>query len=210
MSNALKNDSLRPELTRKGARRVREIVGAGAEILFEEGFRAVNKRRIANRLNMSDGNVSYYFPTTEALWTAVIEHEILEYYKRHHKQSQVSPDNPQEQFDEYVIRWIDEYQDRMVRIFFSQVITTAEVNELVARMRDEIYEAFVKQATDLARPLVAGVSETELERRVLVAIALLEGLHAVSAFRPTIIEQDPEFKNRIIAHVNAIVYGQLS
>ena len=197
----------RTELTDKGSRRVNEILEAASATLVEDGFRAVNKRSVASRLGISDGNVSYYFPTTESLWLAVIDHELAEYYRRHHPESHIVDDDPQVAFDDYVSRWIDEYQDPTVRIFFSQIITVAETNSRIATRRDEIYEAFVKTMLGLARRLLPKVRLRELERRVLTAIAVLEGLHAVSAFRPTLFADNSGYKLHIVSLVNAVVRG---
>lgn len=197
----------RTELTSKGSRRVNEILGAASGILVEHGFLAVNKRSVASCLGISDGNVSYYFPTKESLWLAVIDYELAEYYRRHHPESHIPDDDPQAAFDDYVSRWIDEYQDPTVRIFFSQIITVAESNSRIAIKRDEIYEAFVKTMLGLARRLKPKVRPRKLERRVLTAIAVLEGLHAVSAFRPTLFADDSRYKLHIVSLVNAIVRG---
>jgi AcrR family transcriptional regulator len=64
------------DVTRKGAERIADIVKAGAEILLNEGFSSLTKRRNAKRLDISHGNVSYYFPTRESLWHAVIDYEL--------------------------------------------------------------------------------------------------------------------------------------
>ena len=146
------------DVTRKGAERVSEIVNAGAGLLLEEGFSGLTKRRIATRLGISHGNVSYYFPTRELLWHAVIEIELKEYYQRHQGELHADPNDPQAQFDEFVVGWIDEYN--------------------------------------------------ELERRVLEVMVVLEGLHAVSAFRPELIERNYEFKQRVLRRVNAIIRGE--
>ncbi len=198
----------RTELTSKGSRRVNEILGAASAILVQHGFRAVNKRSVASWLGISDGNVSYYFPTKKSLWLAVIDYELAEYYRRHHPESNIPDDDPQAAFDDYVGRWIDEYQDPTVRIFFSQIITVAESSSRIAAKRDEIYEAFVKTMLGLARRLEPKVRRPELEQRVLTAIAVLEGLHAVSAFRPTLFADDSRYKLRIVSLVNAIVRGE--
>ena len=197
----------RTELTSKGSRRVNEILGAASAILVEHGFLAVNKRSVATWLGISDGNVSYYFPTKESLWLAIIDYELAEYYRRHHPESHIADEDPQVAFDDYVSRWIDEYQDPTVRIFFSQIITVAESNSRIATKRDEIYEAFVKTMLGLARRLKPEVRPRKMERRVLTAIAVLEGLHAVSAFRPTLFADDSQYKVRIVSLVNAIVRG---
>ncbi len=196
------------DVTRKGAERIADVVKAGAEILLDEGFSSLTKRRIAKRLGISHGNVSYYFPTRESLWHAVIDYELKEYYQRHHGVLIADPSDPQAYFDAFVVGWIDEYNDRVVRIFFSHIIAFAEVNESVAKIRDEIYEEFFEETMKRARALDLRVDEQELERRVLEVMVVLEGLHAVSAFRPALVERNYEFKQRLLKRANAIIRGE--
>lgn len=195
------------DVTRKGARRIADIVQTGVEILREEGFTSLTKRKIANRLGISHGNVSYYFPTRESLWKAVIDHEFKEYYKKHYANFDADPDDADARFNEFVVRWIDEYEDREMRIFFSQILAYAEVNKVVAKLRDEIYEMFFEEAMARVRPLGIDATEDELESRVLTMIATLEGLHFVTAFRPRIAGRDQEFRKRLVRQINAIIQG---
>ncbi len=208
MNEKIENLMTSLDVTRKGAERIAEIVKAGAEILLDEGFSSLTKRRIANRLGISHGNVSYYFPTRESLWHAVIDYELKEYYQRHHGDFNADPNDPQACFDEFVVRWIDEYNDRVVRIFFSHIIAFAEVNEAVAKVRDEVYEEFFEGTLNRARALDLRVEEEELALRVLEGMVVLEGLHAVSAFRPSLVQQNYEFKQRLLKRVNAIIHGE--
>ncbi len=196
------------DVTRKGAERIADIVKAGAEILLDEGFSSLTKRRIAKRLGISHGNVSYYFPTRDSLRHAVIDYELKEYYQRHQGDLNADPNDPQACFDEFVVRWIDEYNDRVVRIFFSHIIAFAEVNDSVAKIRDEIYEEFFDETMKRARALDLGVEDEELERRALEVMVVLEGLHAVSAFRPALVERNYEFKQRLLKRANAIIRGE--
>ena len=196
------------DVTRKGAERIADIVNAGAGLLLEEGFSSLTKRRIAKRLGISHGNVSYYFPTRESLWHAVINFELKEYYQRHQRDLHADPDDPQARFDEYVVGWIDEYNNRVIRVFFSHVIAYAEINEAVAKMRDEVYESIFDRTMTLSRALGLEVKDEELELRVLEVMAVLEGLQAVSAFRPALIERNYEFKRRLLRRVNAIIRGE--
>lgn len=196
------------DVTRKGAERIAEIIEVGAEILLEGGFSSLTKRRIAKRLGISHGNVGYYFPTRESLWHAVIEYELKEFYERHHTIATRVPGDPQAEFDAFVVRWIDEYNDREMRIFFSHVIAHAEVNESLAAIRNEIYETFFNETMGRAKALRLDADEQEMERRVLEVMVVLEGLHAVSAFRPEVVEHNYEFKQRLLKRVNAIIRGQ--
>jgi len=196
------------DVTRKGAERIADIVKTGAAILLDEGFSSLTKRRIANRLGISHGNVSYYFPNRESLWHAVIDYELKEYYQRHHEGFNADPNDPQACFDEFVVHWIDEYNDRGIRIFFSHIIAFAEVNEAVAKIRDEAYEEFFEETQNRARALDLRIEDKELELRVLEVMVVLEGLHAVSAFRPALVQQNYEFKQRLLKRVNAIIHGE--
>jgi AcrR family transcriptional regulator len=189
----------------KGARRIEQIVQTGADMLLRHGLWAVNKRRIANELGISDGNVGYYFPTRKTLWSAIVHYELDEYYRRHQLPSQLPEDDHRGRFDEYILRYVGEYQDRFVRIFFSQILTVAEVNESIAEFRDQIYEGFLALCIERARPLVPELDEQELEQRALLVVALLEGLHAVSAFRPNSVRADENFRQRILAEVHTII-----
>jgi AcrR family transcriptional regulator len=195
------------DVTRKGAERISDIVNAGAGLLLEEGFTSLTKRRIAKRLGISHGNVSYYFPTRESLWHAVIDFELREYYQRL-GDLHADPDDPQARFDEFIVRWIDEYNDRVIRVFFSHLIAYAEIDEAVAKIRDEVYESFFERTMMVARALDIDVNEEELEQRVLEVMVVLEGLHAVSAFRPAVIERNYEFKQRLLRRINDIIRGE--
>jgi hypothetical protein len=52
------------------------------------------------------------------------------------------------------------------------------------------------------------VEDEELERRALEVMVVLEGLHAVSAFRPALVERNYEFKQRLLKRANAIIRGE--
>jgi AcrR family transcriptional regulator len=207
MNQKIVNLMTSQNVSRKGAETISNIVRVGAEILLEEGFTSLTKRKIATRLGISHGNVGYYFPTRESLWRAVVDYELKEYYKNHHANFDVNPDDAQANFDDYVRSWIDEYDDRMVRVFFSHIIAFGEVNEFIGELRDEIYEMFFDQTMKLASDLNLGVDKSELERRVLTVIVLLEGLHVVSAFRPTLASQDNKFKELLVKQANDIIHG---
>ncbi len=199
----------RLDVTRKGAERIANIVDAGVEILRTEGFTALTKRRIAKRLGISDGNVSYYFPTRESLWKGVIEYELKFYYQKHYgNQQQATDDDPNARFDKFVRRWFQEYEDRELRIFFAQLLAFAEVSEFVARQRDEIYQAFYNETQSRIRDLVPELSAEDLQTRTALVMAMLEGLHAVTAFRPDLLSSRTDFEEQLVSQVKAIAYGR--
>ncbi len=102
MSQKIENSLSSRDITRKGAARVVEIVRAGSEILLEEGFSAVTKRKVATRLGIAHGNVGYYFPTRESLWRAVVDYEISELDDKYPSDLETVTNDPQSCFDEYL------------------------------------------------------------------------------------------------------------
>ena len=200
----------RLDVTRKGAKRIANIVEAGVDILRTEGFTALTKRRIAKRLGISHGNVSYYFPTRESLWKGVIEYELKFYYDKYYGESKIADDDPEGRFDEFVRLWFQEYKDRELRIFFAQLLAFAEVSEFVAQQRDEIYQTFYDETQSRIRDLDPTMSEQELQTRSTLVMAMLEGLHAVTAFRPDIMGSSTDFSEQLVSQVKAIAKGRVT
>jgi AcrR family transcriptional regulator len=195
------------DVTRKGAARVVEIARAGAEILREEGFASVTKRRVAKRLGIAHGNVGYYFPTREALWRAVVDYELAILDDKYPSDLETVTNDPQSCFDEYLASYMDEYEDREFRSFFAHVGAYAETNSAVARLRDEMYEGILQRIIERVRPLCVGVDDEQIELRAITAMALFEGLGSVSAFRPDLVKQNNRFRQQAIDQANAIVRG---
>jgi AcrR family transcriptional regulator len=195
------------DVTRKGAARVVEIARAGAEILLEEGFSAVTKRKVAKRLGIAHGNVGYYFPTRESLWRAVIDYEISELDAKYPSDLETDTNDPQSRFDQYLSVYMVSYEDREFGYFFAHLEAYAEINAAVAKLRDEIYERVLQRIIERVRPLCPGVSDEQIELRALTVMALFDGLGSVSAFRPDLVIKNKKFRQQMIDHANAIIRG---
>jgi AcrR family transcriptional regulator len=195
------------DVTRKGAARVAEIVRAGSEILLEEGFSAVTKRRVATRLGIAHGNVGYYFPTRESLWRAVIDYEISELSDKYPSDLKTDTDDPQSRFDEYLSVYMVSYEDRKFGNFSAHLLSYAEINAAAAKLRDETYERILQRIIERVRPLCLGVDDKQIEMRALTVMALLEGLGSVAAFRPELVIKNKKFRQQMIDQANAIVRG---
>jgi AcrR family transcriptional regulator len=201
------NTLLSRDVTRKGVARVVEIARAGAEILREEGFMSVTKRRVAKRLGIAHGNVGYYFPTRESLWRAVIDYEISELDDKYPIDLKTDTDDPQSCFDEYLSVYMVSYEDREFGYFFAHLEAYAEINAAVAKLRDELYEGILQRIIERVRPLCPGVNDEQIELRALTVMALFEGLGSVSAFRPELVIHNSKFRQQMIDRANAIIRG---
>ena len=195
------------DVTRKGAARVVEIARAGAELLLDEGFTAVTKRRVAKRLGIAHGNVGYYFPTRETLWRAVIDYEISELDDKYPIDVETDTNDPQSRFDEYLSVYMVSYEDRKFGYFFAHLDAYAEINAAAAKLRDETYERVLQRIIERVRPLCPTVDDERIEMRALTVMALLEGLGSVAAFRPELVIHNSKFRQQMIDKANAIIRG---
>ena len=118
---------------------------AGADILLEEGFSSVTKRRVAKRLDIAHGNVGYYFPTRESLWRAIVDYELSELDDQYPSDFKTDMDEPQSCFDEYLMVYMVSHGDRKFRSFFVHLEAYAEINAAVAKLRDETYERILQR-----------------------------------------------------------------
>ena len=196
------------DVTRKGAARVVEIARAGAEILREEGFSAVTKRRVATRLDIAHGNVGYYFPTRESLWRAVVDYEISELDDKYPSDLDTDTNDPQSCFDQYLSVYMVSYADRKFGNFFAHLLSYAEINAAVAKLRDETYEQILQRIIERVRPLCPGLDDDLIELRALTVMALFEGLGSVAAFRPELVIHNSKFRQQMIDQANAIEIGR--
>jgi AcrR family transcriptional regulator len=195
------------DITRKGAARVIEIARAGTEIVLEEGFASLTKRRVAKRLGIAHGNVGYYFPTRESLWRVVVDYKLSEIHDRYPSGLKMDTDDPQSSFDEYLSIYMLSYEDREFGSFFAHLEAYADINPAVAKLRDEMYEGFLQRMIERVRPLCIGVDDEQIELRAITVMALFEGLGSVSTFRPELVIHDSKFRQRMIDRANAIVRG---
>ena len=165
MSQKIENSLSSRDVTRKGAARIVEIVRAGSEILLEEGFSAVTKRRVATRLGIAHGNVGYYFPTRESLWRAVVDYELSEIHDKYPSGLKPDTDDPQGCFDEYLSIYMISYEDRQFGYFFAHLEAYAEINAAAAKLRDETYERVLQRIIERVRPLCPTVDDERMEMR---------------------------------------------
>jgi len=207
MNRKIVNTLSSRDVTRKGAARVVEIARVGTEIVLEEGFASLTKRRVATRLGIAHGNVGYYFPTRESLWRAVVDYELAEIHDKYPSGLKTDTDDPQSSFDEYLSVYMVSYEDREFGYFFAHLEAYAEINSAVAKLRDEMYEGFLQRMMERVRPLCIGVDDEQIELRALTVMALFEGLGSVSAFRPELVIHNSKFRQQMIDQANAIVRG---
>jgi TetR/AcrR family transcriptional regulator len=73
-----------PSMTAREDQRIQvrqRIIDAAVEVFAERGYKAGTQREVANRASLSQGLVTYHFPSKEALWEAAIDQLFASFEK---------------------------------------------------------------------------------------------------------------------------------
>lgn len=181
-------------IRQRGKVRVDKILKAAQSILITEGFANLSLRKIANKLGISNGNVTYYFPNKNVLLRALIE-DMLKGYDREFEEEAVNfPDDPTGRFFAYIDYLVQDCKKADIRGFFYQIWSIATHNAVAAELRDQIYNHFLQQAQELVRPLNSDADELTLKNTALTLISMVEGLHVVFGLNPKFLQQFEGFE----------------
>ncbi|MGI9293741.1 MAG: TetR/AcrR family transcriptional regulator [Pseudomonadales bacterium] len=181
-------------IRQRGKARVDKILKAAQSILITEGFANLSLRKIANKLGISNGNVTYYFPNKNALLRALIEDMLKGYDREFEEEAANFPDDSTGRFFAYIEYLIQDCKKADLRGFFYQIWSIATHNAVVAELRDQIYTHFLQQAQELVRPLNPALDELTLKNTALTLVAMIEGLHVVFGFNPDFLRQFEGFE----------------
>lgn len=184
----------------RGKDRVDKILKAAQSILVTDGFEKLSLRNIASKLDISNGNVTYYFPNKNALLHAVIEDMLKGYDKALENKAVNFPDDPTGRFFAFIEHVIQDCKSANRRGFYYQIWSIATHNTVVAEMRDEIYTHFVRMTQELIRPINPTLDERALKNTALTLVSLAEGLHVIYGLNPDILAQfegfEEEFRSK--------------
>lgn len=191
----------------RGKDRVDKILKTAQAILVADGFEKLSLRNIASKLQISNGNVTYYFPNKNVLLQAVIEDMLSAYESMFESKAANFPADPKGRFLAYIELIIEDCKDASRRGFFYQIWSIATHNTVVAEMRDKIYSHFVRMSQEMIRPLNPAMGDRALKNAALTLVVLTEGLHVVFGLNRDFLNQfenfEEEFRTR--AHLVATI-----
>jgi AcrR family transcriptional regulator len=163
----------------RGQNRVENILSAAKELLVEDGIGNFTLRNVSKRLDISVGNLTYYFPSKESLLQAIIEHVLEEYDLEFEREAQAFPDDPEERFKAFLSYLVQDAKKTDVQGFFYQLWGLSTHNSDAAAIRHKMYIHFAEQMTTLLEALNLDLNKQELANLGLSVITSLEGLHVV-------------------------------
>ena len=188
---------------RRGQARVENILRSAQSLLISEGYSGLTLRKVANRLGMSLGNLTYYFPTKDKLLQSLIADLLAAYHAELEREQRRFPDDPEGRLLAYLEYLIADCKNKETRATFFQIWGLATHLDNVNALRDQIYESFRDDALALIRPLNPGVDEASLNKRVAALIAFIEGLHVIFDLGDHVLALSPDAD----AHFRDLAYG---
>lgn len=192
---------------KRGHAQVERILTEAQSVLITKGYARLTIRRVARNLDISLGNLTYYFPTKDALLRAMIADMIDKHRQMLEEEMKTFPEEPKKRFQSYLGYLFDECKKHEVRSFFFQIWGVSTHNPTVRELRDEVYRHFREEAARLIEPLHAEIPATELNARVAGLVAFIEGLHVIFDFDSAVLNQTSDLEKslqsqafRIAAH----------
>ncbi len=185
----------------RGQARVADIIAMAQTILVKEGLASLTTRRVARELNISVGNLAYYFSSKDALLQAIITDVIRGYDKELEQESKAFPDSPPNRFRAFLRYMMEDAKRPDVRGFFYQFWGLSTHNEQAAALRGEMYQHFAEQTVELLAGIHPEMTHAELKILALSIITILEGLHVVYGSGDQFLDQYQGFDDLIYAQI---------
>lgn len=159
----------------KGRTRVVEILEAALDILVNQGYRAISMRRIAEVCGITVGNVTYYYPTKDALVKDLLD-SVVESYMDIFNHIQNDPKlTAEEKFIEVVRLILRDIRTKKTTHLFPELWALANHDRFVAERVDELYTKARVVLNELIPILNPRLSAAEREVVALFVSASLEG-----------------------------------
>lgn len=159
----------------RGEQAVSAILTAARDVLVEEGYPRLTMRNVAKRAGITVGNLSYYYPSKQALIQDLLQAVIQGYLEDFDRISENVERSADERFDEMVRFIMGDLATRETAGFFPALWGLAYHDEFAAKEMNKIYAiergAFAKVIEEM-RP---DLSRKEIDLLALFVSSSMEG-----------------------------------
>ena len=181
---------------KKGELRRLKLVQAAIRCFEESGFHGASMSQISEAAGMSVGHIYHYFPGKEALIAAIVEVKLEETFQRMNAAARKAS-----LFDALVARAGDCTANETKpgeRAVFFEIVAEGERNPKIAELMRKADQRLIKRQREMFRdlePAVANLSDDDLDARLEVFNALLNGLTVRELYNP---EHDTDKMDAIV------------
>lgn len=159
---------------KKGQLRRQQIIDVARKILIEAGINGLVLRDVAERLNITHGNLQYYFATKDDLLVAIFDYELSKYtdtLKTAIEQTSTKEGRISMIIDSGVSELKSE-STRLWRMLFSLVDQNPQLADIL-RKENERYDAVL---TDVLGSIAPGMSKQRRSHIAQMIRMILDGL----------------------------------
>ncbi len=160
----------------KGQVRIEAILDAAAEVLISQGYKKLTLRQIALQAGITVGNLTYYYPTKEALLKDLLEKILSTYLDEIDRIVKASGDSPQGRFVAAIEFLIDDLNTRRTTRFFPELWALANHDEYVAELMEHMYAQERKAIQKLIRAINPGLDRQQTSDIALFVSSSIEGM----------------------------------
>ena len=152
-----------------------QIFQAGKEMLIDDGAALLTMRRLAEKLQMSLGNLQYYFPTRDELFQALIEHLCIDYQERMGDHLDKRRD-PTERLTALADFMVSDFRTVEGSIVFWELWALSAHNKPIADAVNHLHELERQAIEQLIRAIAPKLSRSEIQGRAIAIASMFEGV----------------------------------
>ena len=150
-----------------------KILKAAHEVFTRNGHAGLSLRKVADEAGIAVGNLTYHFPTKNALLDAMMREALADYVEAHLAQFQADRDTPLEILLNVVEFYVRNARDS--HQFFYQLWGFAGSSEEAREMVRELYRPIGRFIYYLVRAANPKLNDAEIRQAVLQIFSLEEG-----------------------------------
>ncbi len=160
----------------KGEARLARILDAAAEVFMEAGYSGLTMRKIAERADISIGNLNYYYRAKTDLLRDLIEHVLTPYLEKFDERRQKAGRSPEKQLEAVLDFWIGDLGTPETTVFFPELWAMGNHDPYMADLVDDLYAKAREPLRELIRQINPTLTKKGAERMALYLCASMEGM----------------------------------
>lgn len=151
------------------------VLEAARAVLIEDGHAQLSARRVAARVGISVGNLTYHFPDKKSLVAALIDDLLAEYGAEIERQLSDVARGEEDRFGGLVAWLVRDAASASTMRTFRELWAMALHDKSVARAVDDFYDAVMARAIGLLAQIRPDLGEDEARRLILLGAMISEG-----------------------------------
>ncbi len=159
----------------KGQATAAKILDVARRIIIDHGLASLTMRRIARELDMSPGNLSYYFASKQDLMEDLFSYVLTGFMQEFERLRELQADSPEAQLRAVTEYVFDDLAQVETTHFFPEMWVMALRDPWAAEQMERIYGLYRSVLIDILHQLRPDLSNQAIEDLALTISASIEG-----------------------------------